>query len=199
MGNVISDVVSTMFSGGLNDSVLKFLNGTLGLLTINLFVLGFFWEFNIHIMIMLFLDLGLLFLVNWLWPDIKQLFAHKAANQESAPKKETKKEKQKKNEELRPKQPAAAPPHLEKGKYKKERADKPAVPKNQKNNPAIQDKKEKEVTTQKNVKGGHQKNQNANNHQQNQNAGTHQQNQKQPVENRKITQKAERQAERKRK
>ena len=61
----VADIVHSMFNPGINASVVIFMNISMLAVFISLIGLGLAWEFNIHVGVLLFADVGLFFSTQW--------------------------------------------------------------------------------------------------------------------------------------
>jgi hypothetical protein len=64
-GGVVADVVHSMFNPGINDNLVRVLYGALLALFVSLVSLGFLWEWNVHVAVLLTANVGLFLSVHW--------------------------------------------------------------------------------------------------------------------------------------
>jgi len=62
---MLSDVVGSVFQQGVPSGVIHFTNLSIGALILALLFLGFVWEFNIHVFVLLFAAGGLFVSLQW--------------------------------------------------------------------------------------------------------------------------------------
>lgn len=61
----VMDIFNSIFTPGINNSVVLLFNLACGSLLVALIALGFMWEFNVHILLLIFSHTGLMIAMQW--------------------------------------------------------------------------------------------------------------------------------------